>query len=210
MTSILIAGASGLVGRYVLAQALADDRIDRVVAPGRRALAHHPKLVNPVLDMSQLPAQAPWWGVDSVVCTLGTTRADAGSDAAFRAVDLDLQLAIARHTHAHGARRFALTSSMGADSTSRLLYLRTKGELEQELGRLEWQSLTIVRPGPILGQREQARAGELITAAALKILGPILPKRHRGNRAQDIAATLLAAAIDGAPGQRIVDSADIG
>lgn len=209
MTSILIAGSTGLVGRHVLARALEDVRINRVVAPTRRALSPHPKLVNPVLDMSALPARAQWWGVDSVVCTLGTTRANAGSDAAFRAIDFDLQLAIARHTFAHGARRFALTSSMGADPDSRFLYLRTKGELENAVSQLDWYSLTIIRPGAILGEREEARAGEAITATALRILAPVLPKKYRGNQAQDIAALLFASAVDGTPGQHILKSGDI-
>lgn len=209
MSSILIAGSTGLVGRHVLARALDDGRIERVVAPTRRPLSPHPKLVNPVLDMSALPAQARWWGVDSVVCTLGTTRANAGSDAAFGAIDFDLQLATARHTFAHGARRFALTSSMGADPDSRFLYLRTKGELENAVSQLDWYSLTIVRPGAILGKREEVRAGEVITAAALRVLAPVLPKKYRGNQARDIAAVLFESAVDGMSGQRIVKSGDI-
>ena len=147
MTRILIAGATGLVGGHVLSRALADDRIDSVIAPTRRPLATHHKLTNPVLDFSRLPADADWWAVDGVVCSLGTTRASAGSAEAFRAVDFGLQLAVARHTRDHGAERFALTSSMGADPGSRFLYLRTKGELEVAVTHLRWRSLTIVRPG---------------------------------------------------------------
>lgn len=210
MTSILIAGATGLVGGHVLARALADERIDRVIAPTRRALAAHPKLFNPVIDMARLPADAGWWAVDGVVCTLGTTRAAAGSAQAFRAVDLDLQLAVARHTHGGGARRFALTSSMGADPRSRLMYLRTKGELETAVAQLGWQSLTIVRPGAILGDRQESRAGERLTAAVLGVLGPVLPSKWRGNPAQDIATALLEAAVNGAPGRHMLDAGEIG
>ena len=210
MTRILIAGATGLVGGHVLERALADARIERVVAPTRRPLPAHPRLVNPVLDMARLPADADWWAVDGVVCTLGTTRANAGSAQAFRAVDFDLQLAVARHTRAHGAQRFALTSSMGADPRSRWLYMRTKGELETAVAQLGWPSLTIVRPGPILGQRQESRVGERLTAAVLSVLGPVLPRQWRGNPAQHIAAALLEAAVNGAPGRHLLDAGQIG
>lgn len=210
MTRILIAGATGLVGGHTLSRALVDDRIDSIVAPTRRPLTKHPKLFNPVLDMSRLPSDADWWEVDGVICTLGTTRANAGSAEAFRAVDLDLQFNVARHARARGAERFALTSSMGADPHSRFLYLRTKGELEVKVAQLGWTSLTIVRPGAIIGNRAEVRAGERLTAAALSVLAPILPRRFRGNPAQDIAHALLEAAVSGTPGNHIVDAGQLG
>lgn len=206
MTKILIAGATGLVGGHVLTLALADDRIESVIAPTRRPLATHAKLYNPVSNLSSLSADSDWWAVDGVVCTLGTTRANAGSAEAFRAIDLDMQLAVAQHARAHGAQRFALTSSMGADSESRHLYLRTKGELEVALKQLAWPSLTIVRPGAILGERAETRNSEIIFGALLRIIGPILPRRFRGNSAQSIARVLLEAAIVGIPGTHIVNA----
>ena len=209
MTSILIAGATGLVGGHVLSQALADDRVDSVVAPTRRPLPRHPKLTNPVIDFSQLPANADWWTVNGVVCSFGTTRSSVGSAEAFRAIDLDLQLAVAQHARTHGAERFALTSSMGADPGSRFLYLRTKGELEEAVRHLGWSSLTIVRPGAILGDRAKPRGGERIVGAMLRTIGPVLPRRFRGNPAEDIARVLLEAAIDGASGTHVVNGGHI-
>jgi len=209
---ILIAGATGLVGRHVLRLALADRRVTAIVAPTRRALPVHPKLTNPVSKDSPYADAADWWAVDGVVCTVGTTRADAGSAAAFRAIDLDLQLRIARRTRAAGAERFALTSSMGADPRSRFLYLRTKGELEAALAGLGWPSLTIVRPGAILGTRDgkDARIGEQVGAAVLKLIGPLLPRAWRGNPAEAIARTLLEAAIAGPPGEHFIKADRIG
>ncbi len=75
---LLLVGASGAVGREVLAAALADPRIRQVVAPTRRPLPAHPRLLNPVVDFAALPADAPWWQVDAVICTLGTTIKTAG------------------------------------------------------------------------------------------------------------------------------------
>src|SRR5262245_13867966 len=113
MTTILIAGATGLVGGLALANALSDDRITQVVAPTRRPLPPHPRLNNPIVDFDNLPLEAGWWAVDGAVCALGTTQAIAGSTEAFRKIEGYI-MSVAKVLHAHGVRRFALTSSKGA------------------------------------------------------------------------------------------------
>jgi uncharacterized protein YbjT (DUF2867 family) len=155
------------------------------------------------------PNNADWWAVDGVVCTLGTTRAKAGSDEAFRAIDFDLQLAVAHHSRAYGAQRFALTSSMGANSSSRFLYLRTKGELEEAVKDLNWPSLTIVRPGAILGDRVDKRTTERILGIVLRTFSPVLPESIRGNPADRIAHVLFEAMVNGAQGTRLIEAGQI-
>ena len=116
---ILHVGATGLVGRLVLARLLESPQVARVVAPTRRSLGiTHPRLHNPVVDFEALPEDAEWWAVDAVICTLGTTIADAGSQAAFRRVDHDYPLQVARLARRHGARGYALNSAMGANARS--------------------------------------------------------------------------------------------
>jgi uncharacterized protein YbjT (DUF2867 family) len=203
---ILLVGATGLVGSHVLARLLADDRIEAVIAPTRHPLASHAKLQNPIIDFAQLPVEAAWWAVDGAICTLGTTRAKAGSDASFRRVDHDFPLAVARLVREHGARRFALNSSMGADASSRLLYPRTKGEVEQAIRELAFPSLTIVRPGLIGGERDEFRMGERTASAILAALAPLLPRRYRISPATAIADALIEAAINGAPGLQIIEA----
>lgn len=203
---ILLVGATGLVGSTVLARLLDDDRIATVVAPTRHPLAAHAKLENPIIDFAKLPVDAEWWAVDGAICTLGTTRAKAGSDQAFRQVDHDYPLAVGRLAREHGAQRFALNSSLGADVQSRLLYPRTKGEVERDLQALNFPSLTIVRPGLIGGRRGEFRAGERIASAVLAVLGPLLPRRYRISPATAIADALIDAAIDGAPGIHIIEA----
>ena len=104
MKRVLLAGATGLVGQATLQRALASTAVSEVVAPTRRPLPAHPKLLNPVVDFDALPGDAAWWQADAVACALGTTIRDAGSREAFRRVDHDYCLAIARHAHAHGAQ----------------------------------------------------------------------------------------------------------
>jgi len=210
MTRILLAGASGMVGREVLRQALADPRIGEVVAPTRRPLAASANLRNPRVDFDALPADAAWWEVDAVICTLGTTIREAGSQAAFRKVDLDYPLAVAGHALAHGASTFVLTSASGANADSRIFYSRTKGELEHALRALAYRSLCLVRPGLLGGERERRRPLEHASMKLLGAIGPLLPRRYRVVPAEQVAGTLLRAALEAEPGVRIVESEQIG
>lgn len=206
MTRLLLVGATGLVGQSVLTQALGDARVAQVVAPTRRPLAQHPKLLNPVVDFGALPEDAPWWSVDGVVCALGTTIKVAGSQAAFYRVDHDLPLQVARLALGHGARSFALNSALGASAASKVFYSRTKGELERDLRNLGYASLTLVRPGLIGGQRQESRPAERLAIALTRGLEPMLPRRWRVVPAEMIAAHLLASTLDPPPGIRVLES----
>lgn len=206
MTTVLLVGATGLVGSHVLTRALAEDRIERIVAPTRRPLAIHQKLINPVVDFARLPTDAEWWSVDSAICALGTTRAKTGSVEAYRAIDHDYPLAVAQLIRMRGAARFALTSSMGANSKSRLRYTRTKGELEDALDRLGFPSLTLVRPSLIGGNREEFRMEERVATMILRTFGPLLPKRYRISPALQIARVLVDDAIDESLGRKVIEA----
>jgi len=206
---LLLVGATGLVGSHVLRLALADARVDAVVAPVRRGLPAHPKLDAPRIDYDRLPADAPWWRADAVICMLGTTIKQAGSQAAFRRVDHDYALEVARRAHDAGTPTYALNSAMGADPRSRFFYNRVKGELEQDLARVGLRSLTYVRPGLIGGDRQESRAGERLGLAVLGMLGPLLPRRYRINPAERIAAALLQAAMAARPGVHVIGSEDL-
>jgi uncharacterized protein YbjT (DUF2867 family) len=200
MSRVLIAGATGLVGRHALALAQQDARVTRIVAPTRRPLPPHPKLQNPQVDFDALPADAAWWAVDAAVCALGTTIRDAGSQAAFRRVDVDYVVAVAAHARAAGARAFALNSSLGADPAARSFYLRCKGEAEAAVVALGYPSLTVVRPSLIGGQRDRRRPLEHLGVVAIGALAPIVPGRWRVVPAERIARRLLDAALIAQPG----------
>src|ERR1700677_2256859 len=144
---ILLLGASGLVGKNVLAQALTHPAITSVVAPARQPLPPHPKLINPVSDhLDSLLSEGVASGMDGVVCALGTTISKAGSKEAFREVDYALPLAFARSAHEHGAESFVLVSASVSSVSSPLFYPRIKGEIERDMEFVGFKSLTIVRP----------------------------------------------------------------
>lgn len=202
---ILHVGATGLVGQQVLQRLLAHPRVTRVVAPTRRAPAlTHPRLLNPQVDFDALPEGADWWSVDAVICTLGTTIRQAGSRDAFRRVDHDYPLHVARLARAHGARSCALNSAAGANAGSSIFYNRVKGELETALAALGYPSLVLVRPGLIDGQREEYRPGEAFALAVSRALRPLLPPKWRPSRAERIADALVEAALHAPPGRSVI------
>jgi uncharacterized protein YbjT (DUF2867 family) len=209
MKRLLILGATGLVGQQVMAQALADPSVAQVIAPTRRALVPHPKLRNPIVDFKALP-QADWWATDAVVCCLGTTLKLAGSPAAFREVDHDHVLAAARLARAAGTPTFALNSSLGAKAGSGNLYLRTKGETEDDLAALGFASLTLVRPSLLDGgPRPDARPGEAVGLWFFRLARPLIPARYRAVRTDAVARALLQAVRQAKPGRSCIENAEI-
>lgn len=205
---VLHVGATGLVGRLVLARLLGSPQVTRVVAPTRRPIDMlHPRLHNPVVDFEALPEGADWWAVDAVICTLGTTIVDAGSRVAFRRVDYDYPLEVGQVARRHGASAYALNSALGANPRSSIFYNGVKGELEEALVALDYPSLVLVRPGLIDGERAQPRAGEGRALAVSRMLRPLLPMKWRPSSAARIADALVDAALHRPPGRHVVDAA---
>jgi uncharacterized protein YbjT (DUF2867 family) len=207
---LLLVGGTGALGREVLRLALADTRIDRVIAPTRRPLPPHPCLENPVVrELGTLPEDSRYWRVDAVICTLGTTIKVAGSQKAFAAIDRDLPVYVARCARQAGATRFALNSSLGA-SLGGSFYLRTKAEAEQAIRALAYPSYTIVRPSLIDADRAEPRFGETVGLVLAKVLRPAIPRHYRPVKAATIAVALLESITDGGPGEQILESEDLG
>ena len=193
--TVIIAGATGLVGREILRGLLADPAIDHVHVLGRRAPpVVSPKLTAHVVDFAALPSLP---SADELYLALGTTIKTAGSQAAFRAIDHDANLAITKAALASGTRRVGLVSAMGADATSRIFYSRVKGELENDLTALPFAGLVIARPSLLVGARAElgqpSRPGEDWGARLSRLLGVLIPPNYKPIKAADVAAALLAA-----------------
>jgi uncharacterized protein YbjT (DUF2867 family) len=172
---------------------LADARVAAVHTLGRRPLrVRHAKLTAHVVDLSALP-ELP--GLDEVYLALGTTIKVAGSQAAFRAIDFDANLAVARAALEAGARRCGLVSAMGANVASKVFYSRVKGELEEALAGLSFAGLVVARPSLLVGDRSElgqpSRPGEKFGRVMGQVLGPLIPADYRPVAADDVARTLL-------------------
>lgn len=198
---ILLAGATGLTGEHLLDRLLNEPTVARVLAPSRRPLAEHAHLDNPQGELLALLPQLQG-KVDTAFCCLGSTIKQAGSQAAFRAVDHDLVIAFAERARALGARHLLVISALGADEGSTVFYNQVKGQMEQALRAQDWPQLTIVRPSLLLGARQEFRLGERLAAPFMRWL----PGKYRGIDATVLARALWRLALEEDAGTRVIES----
>jgi uncharacterized protein YbjT (DUF2867 family) len=191
----VVAGATGLVGRELVRQLCLDDGYAGVVA-----LVRHPQGATfpdsgPKLSVRGLPTGDERIEGDEFYCTLGTTIKKAGSQAAFRAVDHDLVLDLAKRAKAGEVRRVVVVTAIGSDPNSKIFYSRVKGETERDLHALRLKQLEIYRPSLLLGQRNESRPAEGLAIAAAPVLswlcqGPL--SKYRPITAQELARLMIA------------------
>lgn len=204
---VLLVGATGLVGRKVIARGRLLPGL-ALTALARRELelprGGWASQVNaPVADWpAAIGAIAP----DAVICALGTTQAKAGNDG-LAAVDRELVLDVARAARLAGARHFVLVSSVGADPQARSFYLRVKGEAEAGLSGLGFARLDILRPGLLRGARwHDARPAERLAQALSPLADRLLwggMRRYHSIGAGVVAAAALQAVRGGGEGASV-------
>lgn len=201
-----VAGASGLVGRRLVLRLLRHPVYARVVALTRRPLGIDQVRLCEVparfdaLETVLSPAVADPAKFDAYCC-LGTTIRAAGSEAAFRTVDFDYVVAFGRWAVAHRARRLVVISALGANDRSAMFYNRVKGETEKALRALAPSSLVILRPSLLDGARRDQRLGESLALALARPLRALVPPAYRLVSADDVAQSMIDAALaESAPG----------
>lgn len=208
MTTTLLAGATGLVGTAFSAGWVGPDELHLLVrrnipSPGPLQRVH-------VVDFAAVPALPP---AVEAYCCLGTTLKQAGSEAAFRAVDFDAVLAFATAASLAGVKRFAVVSSLGANRRSANLYSRVKGEMEVALIGMGFDCLVVVRPSLLTGNRaalgQPTRHGEQWATALSAPFAALIPRAYRPIAATVVARGMQRAMADRQPGLRIVESAEL-
>ena len=209
---ICLVGATGLIGGHVMQECVGREDV-RLQAIGRRE-ARLPQGIR----MEYFVADPSKWGEvfealrpKAVICALGTTWKKAGEDEeAFRAVDQHLVLDTAKTALENGVDRFVMVSSVGADAASKNFYLRVKGETERELARLRFDRLDILRPGLLVGSRDNDRR----TAERLGIIASPLAnlfmhgkyRQYRSIKADLVARGAIALAKRAARGRFVHDN----
>lgn len=199
-------GATGLVGAAALDQLLADDSVVEVRVWARRAAPFsHPRLEWTQVDFEQLTNQARCENLDTVLCCLGTTTGKAGRDGLVK-VDHDYVLSTAEAARSAGVPGFAVISALGASPHSPSHYSRVKGRMENALRALGFDSLEILRPSLLLGERSETRRAEDLAQACAPVLNALLPgplKRYRAIDARQVASDLIQVAKQAEPGTHI-------
>ena len=193
---LLLAGGTGLIGGEVLRLGLSDGY--DIMTVGRRPTGIASSEI--VAGFDDLPRLPP---ADIAICALGTTIRQAGSKAAFRAIDEEAVVSFAAAAKAAGADHFLVVTAVGANPDATVFYSRVKGHAEQRLGNLGFRRLDIIRPGLLLGDRTERRPIEALLqriAPATDLLMRGKWRRYRSVQAAAVAQCLLMLAAKPEPG----------
>ena len=204
----IVAGASGLVGSYVVRELLKRDEYEEVKVLVRKPL----NLGDPALKQVMYDYEQPdpdEVKADHVYCCLGTTMKKAGSKEAFRKVDYEYPLQLAKAASENGAEKFALISAMGANTKSFFFYNRVKGQVEETLREFPFKTTSIFRPSMLLGPRGEFRLGEEIGKILMKALRFFLPANMKPIHAEKVARAMVKRMTGEEQGVVIVKSGEM-
>lgn len=211
--SVIIAGATGLIGRALLKRLLEDRNTGTVHALVRRAdhgITPSPRLLAHLVDFRTRVALPLAY---ECYIALGTTIRQAGSQEAFRRVDFDTVVALARAAKVAGVARLALVSALGAQADSPVFYNRVKGEAEDAVTDLGFERLVIARPSLLLGDRsalgQPLRPLERVAALASRPLTPWLPSRWRPIDDAVVARAVVRRMREEGPRVQVLESAEL-
>ncbi|WP_418180915.1 hypothetical protein ACNSOL_02890 [Aliarcobacter lanthieri] len=207
---VAIAGASGLVGHYLLEGLIKDESVSEIHAYCRKDLKiKHPKIIVHLVDFNNLPTFPI---IDELYLAIGTTKKQAGNQENYRAIDFTVNLNIAQKAISSGVKSIALVSAIGADAKSKIFYNRLKGELEDALIKLAPEKLLIVRPSFLLGNRivlgQKERFSEKLVENFSKILKFLFPINLKPIKAKSVADFILSE-LQNTKKNRIVLSSEI-
>ena len=201
MSISIVAGSTGLVGKNVLMK-LCDQKED-VIALTRRPISNLPSNANElIIDFDSFLEDGSLPKCDHVFICLGTTIKTAGSQENFRKVDIDYCLSIAKKAKDSGAKTLSLISSIGANSSSKNFYLRTKGQLEDAIQEIGFPVVNIFRPSFLVGQRSEKRLYEgvgIMIASFMNLFLVSSARKYRSVKVELLAKTMVSK-INSKPG----------
>lgn len=204
-----VAGSTGFIGSILLDLLKNDNDFSEVQVLSRRALDLSGKFN--VLVGNDISAQklAP---VDVAFCALGTTISTAGSKDAFYHVDHDLVIDLARNAKEAGAKTFVFVSSVGADAKTSNFYLKVKGETEKDLEAIGFDSLIILRPSMLMGERKEFRFGELIGKGVMTLVNPLMLgplSKYKGIERETVANAMIKLGKENLKGVHVLEGNDL-
>lgn len=204
----LVAGATGLIGKYLLEELSTSPGYQKVYALVRRpvGVAGVEEIIS---DYDALVASILPQGITDVFCSLGTTISKAGSRENFKKVDYEYVLKLAKLVKEIGAKSFFVVSALGANPGSLVFYNRLKGEMERDLESLGFSFLGVFRPSLLEGKREEVRPGETVGQFFAKIVSPFLLggiRKYRLIHGRTVAKAMIRIAEKEPTGVRILGS----
>ncbi len=207
MRVALLAGGTGLLGSQLLQLLVEDNNYSSVKCLTRNTLpVDHPKIEIIRTDGSNLDKLTSDLKADDIFCCLGTTMKKAKTKEAFRKVDYDYPLNLAKHTKEGGASQFLLVSALGADPAASVFYNKVKGEAEEAIAALMFESYHVFRPSLLLGARSEERSGEDAAKIFFKLFGFLVPRKYNAIDSAKVARAMLAMAKKNGKGTFVYES----
>ncbi len=210
MKTALIIGSTGLIGSQLLNLLLESQNYDKVITFVKRDTGiKHPKLTQHIIDFDKPETYKDLVVGDDFFCTIGTTIKKAGSKEAFRKVDFEYPRQFAAFALQNKVKQFLIISSLGADANSGNFYLKTKGEIQDFLKDCNFESVAVLQPSLLLGNRTEFRLGEKVGAFFMKTLSFLFLgnlKKYKPIESKTVAKALLAIAQTNNKGFKIYES----
>ena len=210
MKTALLIGSTGLIGRHLLELLLESDNYDNVITFVRKESGiKHPKLRQHIVDFDQPKSYQDLIKGNDFYCTIGTTINTAGSEKAFRKVDYEYPKQFASFALKNGIKQFLLISSLNANENSGNFYLKTKGKIQSFLKNADFESVSIVQPSLLLGDRKEFRFGERAGAVLMKVFSFLLIgslKKYKPIHGDTVAKALFTLAQQEKKGFAIYES----
>jgi uncharacterized protein YbjT (DUF2867 family) len=196
---VILVGASGLIGSNLLSELIRSESISEILLLVRRSSGiTNPKVKELILNFDELNSYSSEIQGDIIYSCLGTTKAVTPDTSLYRKIDLEYPLNLATLGLKNGITQFHIISSLGADAGSSNSYLKLKGELEQELKKLNIPSLHIYQPSFLIGERKENRLADKIMKPIFSLVDPLLIgplKKYRSIKAADVAKVMLSQSI---------------
>lgn len=194
-----IIGSTGLIGTHLLNLLINNPDYSTVRILIRRPVEFsHPKLEKKLVDFNDMESfRLALEGTEVIFCCIGTTmKKMKGDKEAYRKIDYDIAVHAAQLGKACGCEKFVLVSAVGADRSSRNFYLKLKGETEEGVQASGIESVYILRPSLLIGNRKEFRAGEKLATWLMPLFAFLLPARYRPVKASDVAKAMVNAVKD--------------
>ena len=174
MKTALVFGSSGLIGGHLLSQLIENDDYNKIkIFVRSEPEINDPKVEIIKTDFNNLENHKEDIKGDDCFFCIGTTKQNSPDKNEYRRVELDVPKQIAQIAKSNSVNSFIFVSSGYADPKSSGDYLKFKGEVEEELKRLNFPKLGIMRPSFLLGNRKEKRVGEKIGIFVFKLLSPL-------------------------------------
>lgn len=205
MKTAIVLGATGLIGRNLVAQLTSHEAYSKVIAITRRPVEYDSeKVSNEVVNFECLNEFAHIFRADVLFSCLGTTKKQAGSYEAQRLVDVNYQLKVAQLAAQNNVKHYLLVSSSGANSKSNNPYFQMKGELEEQVIGLNFVRVSIFQPSLLLGERDHFRFGEAIGSYLMPVLKylPLL-KSYRPIEGREVAEKMVQVSLSADAGKEL-------